>query len=50
MKKDFCPKCGKKQFQYTGSCENKWRCQACWYFLMDSDFKKLKKGEKIDEC
>ncbi len=42
MIKEFCPRCGKKEFEYLGSCETKWRCNSCRYFLMDEDFKKLK--------
>ncbi len=43
--KEFCPKCGKKEFESSG-CTAKWRCHSCNYFLMNSEFQKLKKMEQ----
>ncbi len=45
---EFCPKCGNKTFEYTGSCSKKFRCtrQECRYFLYVDDFIELKKKKK----
>ncbi len=40
--KEFCPKCGKKEFEYTSACGKKWRCGYCCYFLMDVEFQKVR--------
>ena len=45
MVKDFCPKCGKKEFEFIKACFSKRKCKACNYFLYDEDFKELKKGK-----
>lgn len=45
---EFCPKCGKKTFEYTGGCEQKYRCTDCGYFLLSEDFEELKRKKEGD--
>lgn len=48
MTKEFCPRCGKKEFEYS-FCTNKLKCNCCGYFLVKEDFEKIKKGLKGGE-
>lgn len=45
MTKEFCPKCGKKEFEDSW-CSNKWKCNKCGYFLLEGEFEQLKKEKK----
>jgi len=43
--KEFCPRCGKKEFQYS-PCLKKLKCYSCGYFLCEGEFKEIKEKAK----
>jgi hypothetical protein len=46
--KEFCVRCGKKEFEYS-FCEEKLKCNACGYFLCAWEFEELKEKAKKND-